>query len=147
MSFHSSRLKWYILYWYYSTRGWLINWSQRYQNTKIYKGRMIIKTFESPVVLSVASEYSYLLYIDDYWLYFIIYSINSIIFIIKGDVMVKSHLLSIIQLFNLLNLELASESDVDVRIYSILCSKNVFFCFLQSCWNFLRLRILMFLSY
>src|SRR2546423_13905325 len=71
----------------------------------------------------------YVLYLDDHWLYFIIYSIISIIFIRKGDVMVKSHFLRIIQLFNLLNIELAPESDVDVRIYSILCSKKCVFLF------------------
>ena len=42
--------------------------------------------------------------------------------------MVKSHLLRLIQLFNLLTLELAPEPDADARIYSILCSKkDVFF--------------------
>jgi hypothetical protein len=69
------------------------------------------------------------LYLDNHWLYFIIYSINSIISIIKGDVMVKSHLLRIIQLFNLLSLELVPESYVDARIYSILCSKERVFLF------------------
>jgi hypothetical protein len=43
--------------------------------------------------------------------------------------MVKSHLLRIIQLFSLLSLELAPESDVDVRIYSILFSKERVFLF------------------
>jgi hypothetical protein len=43
--------------------------------------------------------------------------------------MVKSHLLRIIQLFNLMSLELAPESDVDVRMYSILFSKERVFLF------------------
>jgi len=43
--------------------------------------------------------------------------------------MVKSHLLCIIQLLNLLNLELAPESDLEVRMYSILFSKELVFLF------------------
>src|ERR671939_627386 len=69
------------------------------------------------------------LYLDHHWLYFIIYSINSIISIIKGDVTVKSHLLCITQLFNLLSLELAPEFDVDVIIYSIVFNKERVFLF------------------
>jgi hypothetical protein len=47
----------------------------------------------------------------------------------KGDVTVKSHLLRITQLFNLLSLELAPESDLDVIIYSIVFNKERVFLF------------------
>src|ERR687883_2019258 len=77
----------------------------------------------------MGSRFFCVIYLDNHWLYFIIYSINSIISIIKGDVTVKSHLLCIIQLFNLLSLELAPEFDVDARIYSIPFSKERVFLF------------------
>src|SRR5436190_16525199 len=80
-------------------------------------------------IMVYATRISQRVYVHDHWLYFIIYSIISIISIRKGDVMVKSHFLRIIQLFNLLNIELAPELDVDVRIYSILCSKKCVFLF------------------
>jgi hypothetical protein len=43
--------------------------------------------------------------------------------------MVKVHFVCVIKPFNLLNLELPSEYDVDARIYSILCSKKLVFFF------------------
>ena len=49
--------------------------------------------------------------------------------IIKGDLTVKSDLLCIIQLLNLPTLELAPESAIGVRIYSILFSKELAFLF------------------
>ena len=82
---------------------------------------------------------------DNHWLYFIMYSINSISSIIKGDVTVKSHLLCIIQLLNLLSLE----SDVDVMIYSILFSKERAFLFsslLQELFSTSYLNVLILLA-